>query len=185
MLPTAVPEPTPTPTAEPTPEPTAVATRIRIPAFGIDLAVVPSDLDVRGNTGHYPLCDVAMYMQGFKPPGAEGTTYIYAHAQQGMFLPLLRSSRENDGAAMLGAQVQVYAADGTLWTYEVFRVKRHATNLNLTVVDPGEHRLVLQTSEGPTGTVPKLQVAATPVSVERVSRSEARPEPRPRICLPG
>jgi len=169
-----------------TPQPSdeAVASRIAIPSLNVDLPVVPSDLVVRGNRDYYPLCDVAMFMRGFVKPGQSGTTYIYAHAQRGMFLPLLRASQRNNGASMIGALVEVYTNDNQLHLYEIFRVKRHATDLSLTVVPDGVHQLVLQTSEGVSGTVPKLQIAARPIAVVAVDPAEANPRPRPRVCLP-
>jgi hypothetical protein len=193
--PTATPRnPTPSPTipGPPTPSPTpslqpgsgGVASRIAIPSLNIDLPVVPSDLVVRGNRDFYPLCDVAMYMQGFVQPGESGSTYIYAHAQRGMFLPLLRASNRNNGASMIGALVEVYTSDNRLHLYEIFRVKRHATDLSLTQVPVGVHQLVLQTSEGVSGTVPKLQVAARPIAVVPATAADANPSPRPRVCLP-
>jgi hypothetical protein len=196
--PAFVPCPTvPPPTAPPSTEPTAVpptapppgtgpfATRIVIPSLSIDLPVVPGDLVVKGNKNFYPLCDVAMYMPSFVQPGQPGSTYIYGHAQRGMFAPLLKNSQINDGAGMVGALVEVYTSDNMLHLYELYRVKRHALDLSLaTNVDPGEHRLVLQTSEGVTGTVPKLQVAARPLSVVPSTPQEAQPTPHPRVCLP-
>ena len=154
-------------------------------SLNVDLPVVSGTLVVPGNRDFYPLCDVAMYLDGFVAPGVPGTTYLYAHAQQGMFLPLLRASEVDDGAAMIGARVEVFSADGKLHAYEIERVKRHSTDLSIAVVEPGQHQLVLQTSEGPTGTIPKLQIAARPVSVADVSLDEARPVARPRVCLPG
>ncbi len=102
-----------------------------------------------------------------------------------MFLPLLRASEIDDGAAMIGARVEIFSADGRVHVYEIVRVKRHATDLSLAAVAPGEHQLVLQTSEGPTGTVPKLQIAARPVTIADVPPEEANPVPQPRVCLPG
>ena len=171
-------------TPAPSPGIAARATRIRISALEIDLPVVPGDLVVPGNENFYPLCDVAMYLLDFVQPGQEGTTYIYAHAQRGMFAPLLRASRVDDGAAMLGALVEVYTADAMLHLYEIDRVKRHATDLSLTETPPGVHQLVLQTSEGPSGTVPKLQVAARVLSVVPADPVEALPSPAPRVCGP-
>jgi hypothetical protein len=172
-------------TSPPIVVPGVVATRIVIPSLGIDLPVVPGDLVVRGNRNFYPLCDVAMYMPSFGQPGVPGATYIYGHAQRGMFAPLLKQSQINDGASMVGALIQVYTSDDMLHLYELYRVKRHATDLALaTNTAPGEHRLVLQTSEGVTGTVPKLQVAGRPLSVIPASHAEANPTPRPRVCLP-
>ncbi len=41
---------------------------------------------------------------------------------------------------------------------------------------------MLQTSEGPRGTVPKLQVLAEPIEVLEATHREANPKPRPRPC---
>lgn len=191
-VPLTSPSPSPRPTdpveAPRSPEPAdpvGFASRIRIASLGIDLPVVSGDLVVRGNRDLYPLCDVAMYTPEFVQPGEPGATYIYAHAQRGMFAPLLKASQVNDGRQMLGALVEVYTTENELHLYEISRVKRHATDLSITNVGPGEHILVLQTSEGPTGTIPKLQVAARPLSVVPASRSDANPRPRPRVCLPN
>ena len=187
--------PTPTPGPGSTPRPTkppatpapggnAVATRVVIPSLNIDLAVVASDLDVPGNEGYYPLCDVAMYMTAFVNPGQAGTTYIYGHAQKGMFAPLLTASKYNDGASMIGALVQIYTADSKLHLYEIKLVKRHATDLSITRLPAGVHQLVLQTSEGWRGHIPKLQVAAKPIAVLSASYADSHPNTRPRVCLP-
>jgi hypothetical protein len=172
------------PTGTPEPSPAPPATRVVVPALGIDLPIVPGDLDVPGNPGNYPLCDVAQYLvaEPFVQPGEEGTTYIYAHAREGMFLPLLEASSVDDGASMLGALVQVYTRDDRRYLYEVFAVKRHATDFSIAETAPGEHRVVLQTSEGPRGTIPKLQVAARLLSSESVDPALAVPSPRPRVC---
>lgn len=150
--------------------------------MGIDLPIVSGNLRVPGN-GTYPLCNVAQYLTSFVQPGRAGSTYIYAHARTGMFLPLLLGSRRSNGAGMIGARIIVYTADGVAHVYRLYRVKRHITDFSLaTSVPPGRHRLVLQTSEGPRGTVPKLQVAANLVSTHRVSAAEARPRARPLAC---
>lgn len=183
--PSTEPIPTVAPPSPPPPGTGPFATRVVIPSLNIDLAVVPGDLVVKGNKDFYPLCDVAMYMPSFVQPGQPGSTYIYAHAQRGMFAPLLKNSQINDGAGMIGALVEVYTDDNRLHLYELFRVKRHALDLSLALnVEPGEHRLVLQTSEGVTGTIPKLQVAARPLSIVPSTPEEAVPTPRPRVCLP-
>lgn len=183
---TPVGSPTPSPTPTPTPEPAPAAappTRIVIASLGIDLPVVRQDLEVPGNPNLYPLCDVAQFLVAYPLPGQEGSTYIYGHARAGMFLPMLEASQRDDGAEMIGALVEVYTADLTRQLYEVFIVKRHATDLSLANdVPAGEHRLVLQTSEGPRGTIPKLQVAARPIGTLPATAAEALPEPRPRVC---
>ena len=177
---TASPRPTssvnPSAPASPTPATYALPTRIVVPSLAIDMPVMEGITD-------YPLCDVAQYLLGFSNPGQPGTTYLYAHARKGMFLPLLEQSEINDGAGMLGALVKVYTADSLLHLYEINIVKRHATDLTLAYdLEPGEHRLIMQTSEGPSGTIPKLQVAATPIGVYEATPEEALPSPEPKIC---
>lgn len=202
--PTALPTPTPavtpspggpsaspaaTPTAGPTSAPgLAAPTRVVVVFAGIDLPILSSDYDPPGNPGNYPLCDIAQYLvdPGAKLglPAEKGkTAYIYAHAREGMFLPLLEASQRDDGAELLGALVQVYTDDDHLFIYEIFRVKRHATDFSLaSSVGPNEQRVVLQTSEGRKGTIPKLQVAARLLSVQAANHAEAHPKARPRIC---
>jgi len=183
--PGGTPRPTNGPTPNPVPAGNAAPTRVVIPSLDIDLPVVPSDLEVRGNEGNYPLCDVAMYMVDFANPGRPGTTYIYGHAQEGMFAPLLHASKYNDGASMIGALVEVYTDDNKLHLYEIKLVKRHATDLSITRIPAGTHQLVLQTSEGWHGHIPKLQVAARPLTVLPASYRDAHPTPHPRVCLPS
>lgn len=189
--PDASPSGDPTPTPSPTPRPTLpsgetiVVSRVRIPSLSIDLPVMSGEYDPPGNPGSYPLCDIAQYLTspGFMQPYEEGTTYVFAHARTGMFLPLLDASLKKNGASMLGSLVEIYTNDGKLWIYEIFLVKRHATDLALAFdYPPGEHRLVLQTSEGGKGHIPKLQVAARLLSTREVSLETANPTPHPRIC---
>jgi hypothetical protein len=100
-----------------------------------------------------------------------------------MFLPLLTESEKNDGAGMIGALVKVYTADQKLHLYQINIVKRHATDLSLAFdLAPGENRLIMQTSEGPHGTVPKLQVAAKPLGVYVAGAADALPAPHPLDC---
>jgi hypothetical protein len=156
--------------------PRADPSRIRIASLGIDLPVIV------GDDSAYPLCDVAAYVPSFAQPGEAGTTYIYAHAQKGMFLPLLRASLVGDGASMIGALVEVFTTDNQQHMYVISTVKRHATDLSIA---SGEtEQLVLQTSEGPAGTVPKLQVAATPLSTVPAPMAVAQPSAVPRVCEP-
>lgn len=175
----------PSPGGSPTPAPTpvALATRIVVPSLGIDLPIVAGDLVVAGNRNSFPLCDVAQYLVEYSQPGAPGTTYLYAHARTGMFLPLLEGSQRNNGREMVGALVEVYSADNRLHLYEIYVVKRHATDLNLAHELPIEgHQLIMQTSEGPRGTVPKLQIAARPLSVVPADPADANPTPKPKVC---
>lgn len=182
--PGASPPPSSIPTQTAAPAPSGVATRVVIPSEQIDLPVISRQQRVPGQGPDlYPPCNVALYHDAFGQPGTDGSTYLYAHAREGMFLPLLEASQRQEGASLLGALVEVYTADDRLYVYEIFTVKRHALDFSLALdVPPGEQRLVLQTSEGPRGTVPKLQVAARLVSELPATPEEARPRARPVAC---
>jgi len=161
-----------------------VATRVTIPSQQIDLPIISRQERVPGQGPDlYPPCDVALFHDAFGQPGSDGSTYLYAHAREGMFLPLLEASEQQDGAELLGSLVEVYTADDRLYVYEIFEVKRHAIDFSLALgVPSGEQRVVLQTSEGPRGTVPKLQVAARLISELPATRDESRPRARPAPC---
>ncbi len=179
---------TPTPTPGPVPSGVAArahATRIVIPAQDIDLPVVAGDLELPGNVGNYPLCDVAMYLTQYAQPGETGTTYIYAHAQHGMFAPLLKASETDQGAVLVGALVEVYTSADRLYLYQISVVKQHATDLSITDIAAGQQQLVLQTSEGVAGTIPKLQLAAQLIGIVPAGHGDANPAAHPRVCLPA
>ena len=161
-----------------------MATRIVIASRDIDLPIISRDKRIKGQgPDKYPPCDVALYHTAFQQPGTPGTTYIYAHARDGMFLPLLLASQHRDGASLLGSLVQVYTSDDREYVYQVTLVKRHALDFSLALdAPPGSQQLILQTSEGPRGTVPKLQILAEPVDVLQVSHREATPRAHPRAC---
>ena len=131
--------------------------------------------------GTYPLCDVAMYLRGLGRPGRGRATYIYAHARAGMFLPLLESSQVNDGQGMIGDIVEIYTGDGFLFKYKITAVHRHTLDLSEAFGTRTE-KVFLQTSEGPRGTIPKLQVIATFVSVVATDWESAHPVAHPRRC---
>lgn len=156
--------------------PDRVSTRVVVRRLQIDLPVM---LQVGEQYGIYPLCDVALYQPLLGQPGQGRATYIYAHAQPGMFLPLLEESERNDGARMLGMTVEVYTSDNWRFLYTITEVRRHTTSLDDAVRTTTE-RLWLQTSEGVGG--PKLQVIADFLSAEKVSPREAHPPAAPRIC---
>jgi hypothetical protein len=150
-----------------------VATRIVIPALRIDLPIVrpPDEPD------HFPFCDVAEFITQLSQPGLPGATYIYAHAREGMFLPLLVTA----DARLLGVLVQVYTNDNLVFLYEITEVLRSQTTLDA-AFDAVEEQLWLQTSEGPRGTVGKTQIVALPISQGPADPAFANPTPRPRIC---
>ena len=98
-----------------------------------------------------------------------------------MFLPLLTASLRNDGARMLGMTVEVYTSDSWLFLYTITEVRRHTLNLD-DALNTDFERLFLQTSEGPNGTVPKLQVVADYLSSEPTDPAAAHPKAHPRVC---
>lgn len=185
--PSPAPTPSPTPSAAPTASPSPVAetgdtgrpTRVAIPSLDIDLPII-----VPRRASTFPLCDVAEYFQrpAFQHPGAGGVTYIYAHAQEGMFLPILRASQRRNGRSMLGDTVSVWSNGNHRYTYEIVEVRRRQKTLAW-AFDLPPNSLVLQTSETPYRDGTKTMIVARqvgePVVVER---AEARPKPKPRAC---
>jgi hypothetical protein len=167
------------PTAGPSPTvpPDRVATRVRVAALGIDLPVM-------AQPGPTVPCDVAMYLGDMSQPGADKATYLYAHAQRGMFLPILEASRVNDGEGMLGDIVEVYTSDDMLFLYEIDKVIRHVpydTGLEAPIAATTD-QVWLQTSEGIGATFPKLQIVGRPLSNSPADPAKAHPSPRPRAC---
>jgi hypothetical protein len=155
--------------------------RIRIPYAGIDLPVVSSEKRVAGNPGSYPLCDVAQYWTKYAWPGEPGTTWIYGHAQPGMFLPLFTISEATDGKGLIGRLIKLQLRDGRLLTYRITQVRQQATDERIARrPNRDQQRLVLQTSTGPAGTIPKLHVAARLIDAEMTD--EERPAAQPRAC---
>jgi hypothetical protein len=161
----------------PTFPPDRVTTRVVIPRLGIDLPVMLQT----DNYGEYPLCDVALYQPVMGQPGEGRATYIYAHARAGMFLPLLTASETNNGAKLLGMTVEVYTSDDWRFLYTITEVRRHSLSLD-DALNTKTERLWLQTSEGPHGTIPKLQVVADYLSSSKVDAAAAHPAAHPRIC---
>jgi len=184
------PDASPAPDATPTPQLSrppvlqapAYASRVTVAASEIDLPVVSGDLQPPPS---YPFCDVAAYLTRFAQPYEPGITYISAHAQEGMFLPLLEASLRRDGRELIGQQVDVYTDDGMRYGYTITEVNRHAVDYTFLADLPRDQRyLVLQTSEGPFGTVEKLQVLAEALDEEAVDPAVADPEANPRDCRP-
>ena len=175
------------PSVQPSAEPASdeLPTRIVVEALGIDLPVVSGDLLVPANPPDYPLCDVAQYLTTYRFPGRAGTTtWIYGHARPGMLLAMLDASDVNNGAKLVGLRADLYSDASRRYTYRITKVLRHATDRSSAarVIAP-DRGLVLQTSEGPNGTIPKLQVVAEFVSMTTVDRVEAMPPASPRACF--
>ena len=159
----------------------AAPTRIVIADLKIDLPIVTTQTS-------FPLCDVAQFLivpqDKLGLPGQLGTSaYIYAHARTGMFLPLLTASLTANGDSLVGDLVQVYTNDDLVYTYIISTVKRHSTDFSIaSSITADDQQLVLQTSEGANATIPKLQVAATFVSVAPADHTAAHPTPHPVVC---
>ena len=173
---------TPAPTAS-LPTVMAAATRIRIPALGIDMPIIASPAHEE-----FPLCNTAEYMDLGSPlgfPGAPQATYLYAHARTGMFLPLLNNSKVKNGAAMIGMWVEVFTDDNERHVYEITEVIRHVPDTSSSLDRPASattDQLWLQTSEGPFANGTKLQVVAQPVAVVAATPDEAHPKSHGSVC---
>jgi hypothetical protein len=178
--PSSVPTLSPPPSIGPSPTipPDRVATRVRVAALGIDLPVI-----AQPDPSFVP-CGVAMYLGDLRQPGADRATYLYSHAQKGMFLPILEASRVDNGSAMLGMLVEVYTSDDMLFLYEVTKVKRHVPfDTGLDDAFAATHdQLWLQTSEGIGTTFPKLQLVGERLSSGPADPAQAHPTAKPRRC---
>jgi hypothetical protein len=164
------------PSVAPSPPADRRATRVRIAALKIDLPVVKP-----GDSNDYPLCNVAMWIGALGQPGEGRATYLYAHAREGMFLPLLKASTVKNGKKLLGMIVEVWTSDDQKLLYEITEVRRHQKTLDDALAATTEE-LWLQTSEGPKGTVGKLQVLAMPLSQEASDHKAAHPKAKPVVC---
>ena len=174
----------------------AVATRVTVPALRIDLPIVSQATEqivhgVLTPSGPrdviFPYCNVAEYITSLSQPGQPGTTYLFAHARVGMFLPLLTASMVDSGASMLGDTVLVYTSDSKVYWYSISKVKRGVPPTGSAVWDitkaaPGVQQLVLQTSEGPYDSSTKLQILARFELVQPADPAEAHPTPHPVVC---
>jgi hypothetical protein len=178
--PSASPASSPSASVEPSPTIPAerVATRVRVAALGIDLPVI-----AQPDPTVVP-CGVAMYLGHMRQPGANAATYLYAHAQRGMFLPILDASKVNNGFRMIGMIVEVYTSDDMLFLYEVTKVIRHVpfdTGLDDALAATTD-QVWLQTSEGIGTKFPKLQIMGEPLSNGPADPAKAHPSPKPRAC---
>lgn len=161
----------------------AIATRIEVPALGIDLPIVTSPPNEQ-----FPLCNVAEYLSLDKIlayPGLPQTTYLYAHAQKGMFLPLLTASKVSNGDAMIGMLAEVYTDDNRRHIYEISEVIRGVSPSSSSLDRPRgatTDQLWLQTSEGQFESSTKLQIVAQPIGVLAASQADAHPTGKGNVC---
>jgi hypothetical protein len=167
------------PSATPSAPADRVATRVRIAALDIDLPII-----IQPNAD-YPACNVAMYLTELGQPGQGRAIYLYAHAREGMFLPMLDASKVKNGKKMLGMIVEIWTSDDQRFLYVINEVRRHQVSLDDAIGATNE-QLWLQTSEGPkapAGVIsPKLQVIALPLSQEAADPVDAHPKPHPVDC---
>ena len=157
-----------------------VATRVRVPDLRIDLAVIAPPKDHHA----YPKCGVAMYLAELHQPGEDGATYLYAHAREGMFLPIYERAiqRLHGGpSSMLGLTVELFTSDDVRYLYTIKEVRLHQTSL-ADAAHAESSELWLQTSEGPKGTKGKTQVRAAPIGVEAATHRDAHPVAKPITC---
>ena len=176
------PSPSATPVASLSPvvDPNHVATRVRVPDLHIDLAVVAPPKDRLA----YPKCNVAMYLAELHQPGEGGSTYLYAHAREGMFLPIYERAIQRlygGPKSMLGLSVEVFTSDDLRYLYTIQEVRVHQTSL-ADAARAKTDELWLQTSEGPRGTPGKTQVRARLVGVETATDRQAHPAAKPVTC---
>jgi hypothetical protein len=161
----------------------SIATRIKVPALGIDLPIITSPPNEQ-----FPLCNTAEYLsldKVFAYPGLPQATYIYAHARTGMFGALLVSSRVNNGAAMIGMWVEIYTDDNQRHVYEITEVIRGVPDSAASLdraLSAKTDQLWLQTSEGPKETSTKLQIVAQPIGVLAASPADAHPTGKGNVC---
>ena len=129
-----------------------VATRVVVPALGIDLPIVSGNdalpvLQRRDVPHHGKKAKDDVFGQ----PGEGRATYIYAHARDGMFGPIYELAiQDHTPNKMLGMVIQVYTSWNRLYLYEVRAVRRHITSLDK-AMSRDKEEVWLQTSEGPEG----------------------------------
>jgi len=150
-----------------------VVTRVRVAGLKIDLPVIRDPA--------VP-CGVALeYIdRRLGQPGQGRATYLYAHAQAGMFLSILNASKVSNGAKMKGMVIEIWTNDDQRYLYVLTEVRRH---VKFDQVFDGpfaatRDEIWLQTSEGK-GTDPKLQVVGELLSQEVADHAEANPTPHP------
>lgn len=153
--------------------PDRVVTRVRVAALKIDLPVIREP--------GVP-CGVALeYLHpALGQPGQGRATYLYAHAQAGMFLSILDASKVSNGIKMKGMVIEIWTSDDQRFLYAITSVLRHVKfdkafdGAFAATTD----QIWLQTSEGK-GTQPKLQVVGELLSQEAAAHADANPVPHP------
>jgi hypothetical protein len=151
----------------------------------------PSDVGLLPQPNpRYPSCNVAMYYQDPRlgQPGEGRSIYLYAHARTGMFGPLYERVilRRNGGSKSLyGMLVDVYTSDDQRYVYVISGIRPNVKADSHFLDGPlavKTETLWLQTSTGPNGSYPKLQVLAQPLAVVPADHATANPKAHPINC---
>jgi LPXTG-site transpeptidase (sortase) family protein len=125
-----------------------VAVRVAIPRLGIDLPIVEGD-------GMAAPMDRAAHFPGTAWPDAGSNTYLYAHAQEGMFVRLWE--------AKVGDEVRLTLVNAQKRCFRVTEVVPVvAWNDTSFLMPTSGERLTLQTSTSYTPTAPRFVVIALP-----------------------
>lgn len=172
------------PSVAPSPDANRVVTRVVVERLGIDLPVIAQP------NANYPSCNVAMYYQatGLGQPGGGRSIYLYAHARDGMFGPLYERAilgRNGGAKSLYDLLVDVYTSDDQRHVYIVTGVRPNVKADSHFLDGPlavKAETLWLQTSTGPNGSYPKLQVVAQPLGVVPASHAAAHPKAHPVNC---
>jgi hypothetical protein len=163
---------------------TRVATRVVIDRLGIDLPIIAQP------NPNYPSCNVAMYYQDPRlgQPGEGRSIYLYAHARTGMFGPLYERvilHRNGGSKSLYGMLVDVYTSDDQRYVYVIGGIRPNVKADSHFLDGPlavKTETLWLQTSTGPNGSYPKLQVLAQPLAVVPADHATAHPKAHPINC---
>jgi hypothetical protein len=121
-----------------------------------------------------------MYLPALSQPGFGKATYLYAHAREGMFLPLLRTRARDQR----GQIVEIWTSDDWLYRYEITKVLRdrpYQTGLDAPSRATSEE-LWLQTSQGPNRSYGYTQVVAKPIDARPTDHRASHPTARPVDC---
>ena len=162
--------------ADPTFPADRVATRVRIAALEIDLPIVkpPRPTATRCATSR---CTSSSLGQ----PGEGKATYLYAHARDGMFLPLLDASQDQERQEDAG-----HGRGGLDERRPALPVRDHRgpappADLDDAIAAKTEE-LWLQTSEGPKGTPGKPRSSPSRCPQEDADPADAHPTAEAVVC---
>jgi len=124
---------------------------IKIPQLGISLTILLG----HGLEPDYGFADA---YPGMKWPGEGGRSFIYAHAQPGMFGSLLGA-----GQHAVGDKVQVLEPDGRLLHYTIKSYTANWPVTDTSILQPTDHEeLILYTCTSWTYSDPKVVAFAEP-----------------------